>query len=297
MSEEKRLEPIVGRFEHDFEKNRVTLPADYIHTIRSRNPNEPLVLYVTRKNGGDINYVAVYDQAEFDELKKKPLNLNRFSPHKLGAYHRLSISDHCNALQLGESVILAASPDGTHLRVWNPRDYLQSSWARFEERAKQARTDKVPESVSELVILSKPYVHSDTPPDIPFIKEVYQGLTDKRQVKLWNGNLKRILDRNPGTSGHLYIGSGHVDNFNYVTLHDLAGFERARKRVPGMIDCADYERGEFDNDNRIVIPESLADQAQLKDEVAIVVSPDSDYLQLWNAKLRRELERKFPETV
>src|SRR5207247_76431 len=130
----------------------------------------------------------------FDELKKQPLNLNRFTKHELSAkYCRVSISDHCAGMRLGEGVILAASPDGTHLRVWNPSDYLQLGWARFEERAKQARTDKVPESVSELVALSKPYVHSDTPPDIPFIKEVFQDFTDKRQVKIWNGNRQRIV--------------------------------------------------------------------------------------------------------
>ncbi|HSU72799.1 MAG TPA: hypothetical protein VLJ21_03040 [Candidatus Binatia bacterium] len=291
MSEEKRLEPFVGSFQHLLDdKERLCLPADYIDALNERNRSDPRkVVYLMKGNGGDFRHVSIYDKAGFDLLRaKQPVDFSNVFDQRLDAQHRFTLPERLKStLCLDKSIILGAAPNGSHVRIWRPMEYIEWNWTREQARTPPENPElSVLDRIDELVNANKPYVANSTPPDIPFVRGAVHDFSEKRRVVIPASQRQIIKDRNPSHADRVYVGGGQEFGVNYVTIHDVVGFDRARTRAPGLFNCAEYTRRDLD-ENRVVVPDDLAKQAQLNGEVAVIASPDSDYLQVWNARLRK----------
>ena len=104
-------------------KNRIVIPSEWRETLRIRNPRESKTLFYLTTDyilqGEDkVPFTAVYDVAGYVALPNK--DRSRFFRREMDGQSRLIIPPIVKKLsQLEKRLVLAAAPDGMHMRVFS----------------------------------------------------------------------------------------------------------------------------------------------------------------------------------
>ncbi len=137
------LEDFVGRYHQKMDaKNRIVIPADWRETIKQRNPAQPFVLYAASDLDTNLmiynQFIALYDVKGY-QIIRGSINGNNCYRLKIDKQHRILLAEELAEFAfLKKDIILAASPDKSHMRIWDPKCYDQwNSMTKYHDYNKK----------------------------------------------------------------------------------------------------------------------------------------------------------------
>jgi len=116
------LRIFVGSFPRTLDnKRRLLIPAEFRRLLQGRNVSEKVV-YLVRNDRNNANYLSVFDSYLWKDVHQSmPQGLG--SKCDMDDTGRIMIpqlyTDHAGLETCVKSTIFAASPNGTHLEIWN----------------------------------------------------------------------------------------------------------------------------------------------------------------------------------
>jgi DNA-binding transcriptional regulator/RsmH inhibitor MraZ len=234
------------------EKRRIVLPADFRETLSARiaSPDNRRVV-LTRLASDGMPYIGIADLLHQGSMLANASG----RPYECAyaAQGRLVLPEplakHAGVAK-GASYVIEASPDRTHLRLWNER-----TWQTWGQRQ---------DTLDKKMLLLSPFATTA----VRESPSTNQTIDDKRRVTL------------PAAFGNgpVYFAFARMRSFPCIELTDEAHFASVRDRV----ESNKAYRGQMESWNRAVIPEPLADHAGLLPGQPVVLEHGTHCIRLWN---------------